>query len=271
MTKRRALSLLMSTALIAGCSTVIADKPVNKKAQTVVQETNKEVSEERVTALQAMHNMSQYLRSLKKYTVNASVSFDEVLSDGQKVLLSKSVEIRAEMPYKLWAKSANHYSQREFFFNGDTFTLYTPNLGYYASFNMSTTGKLATIGQTIRKAKQEYDVEIPIADLFLWGTKADSSADVNEAIIVGIDQVNGVDCNHFAFRENDIDWQIFIQREGAPLPLKLVITEKNIAEQPQHITVLKWNTAPDLSSQNYTFTPKASDQKIKFGKVRNDN
>ncbi len=74
-------------------------------------------------------------------------------------------------------------------------------------------------------------------------------------------------CNHFAFREKEIDWQICIQREGSPLPLKLVITEKEVEAQPQYITVLKWDIAPDLSKQNYTFTPHSGDHKISFGKV----
>ncbi|MFW5443171.1 MAG: DUF2092 domain-containing protein, partial [Methylococcaceae bacterium] len=186
MIKRNAISLLILAAMATSCSTVVAEKPVKIEPKI---ETDIKSSEQRTTALDAMRIMSKHLRSLKKFTVNASVSYDEVLLGGQKVLLSKNVDIRAEMPHKLWATSSNYYTHREFFFDGDTFTLYTENLGYYASFDMSTTDKLATIGQLVIKAQQKYDVEIPIADLFLWGTKADSSADVKEAIIVGIDQV----------------------------------------------------------------------------------
>ena len=91
--------------------------------------------------------------------------------------------------------------------------------------------------------------------------------DVDEAIIVGVDKVNGVECNHFVFREQEIDWQICIQRDNTPLPLKFVVTDKNIKGQPQIIYVLKWDTAPDLSNQNYTFTPQSGDHKISFGKV----
>ena len=281
MSKRNSISLLLSAGLIASCSTVV-DKPVNSAVitdksvnnaliadksvnneQNLVMDAQK--AEEKATAIQAMHIMSKYLRSLKKFTVKADVSNDEVLPNGQKVLLDKSVEIRAEMPSRLWAKSSNMYTQREFYFDGQTFTLYTANLNYFASVDIP-----GTISQTIIKANKKYDIELPIADLFLWGTNADSSANVDEAIIVGIDQVNGVNCNHFAFREKDIDWQICIQRDGAPLPLKLVITEKGVETQPQHISVLKWNTAPDLSKQNYTFTPHKGDQKINFGKVADD-
>ena len=262
MPKKNAIGLLLSAGLIAGCSSVVADKPSND-TQTLI--LNENAMEERATALQAMYEMSSYLRSLKKFTVKADVSFDEVLANRQKVLLSKTVDIRVEMPSKLWAKTSTEYTQREFYFDGQTFSLYTPSLGYYASVDMPM-----TIGQLVIQANKDYDVEIPIADLFLWGTKADSSAYVNEAIIIGVDQVNGVKCNQFAFREPEIDWQICIQRDGTPLPLKLVITEKDIATQPQHISVLTWNTAPDLSAQNYTFKAHEGDQKINFRKVKID-
>lgn len=281
MTKRNAISLLLSAGLIASCSTVVdkpvystieADKSVNdavaadksvKNEQNLVMGAKK--AEEKATAIQAMHVMSKYLRSLKQYTLNADVSNDQVLANGQKVLLAKTVVIKTDMPSKLWSRSANLDTQREFFYDGQTFTLYTENLGYYASVDMP-----GTVGQLVIKANLEYGIQFPLVDLFLWGTKADSSVDIKEGMYAGLEQVNGVSCNLFAFREQEIDWQICIQSDGTPLPLKLVITEKTIEAQPQQISTLKWNTAPDLNKQNYTFIPHDGDQKISFGKVKTD-
>jgi len=251
MTRKKAISLLLSAGLIAGCSTVIADK-AERTAQY----------DDKALALDAMNNMSAYLRSLKTFTVHVESHFDEFLPNGQKVMVSKKAEIKAELPSKLWAKSSTVYSEREFYFDGKTFTLYTPDVGYFASFAAP-----ATVGQLVLKVEQEFGVELPVADLFLWGTDADASASVEEATIVGIDKVNGVSCNHFAFRQNELDWQICIQRGDTPLPLKIVMTEKNLEAQPQHVSVLQWDTAPDLSTQNYTFSPRKNDHKINFGKV----
>ena len=75
MIKRNAISLLLSAGLIASCSTVV-DKPVYstiqadksvKNEQNLVMDAKK--AEEKATAIQAMHIMSKYLRSLKKFTV----------------------------------------------------------------------------------------------------------------------------------------------------------------------------------------------------------
>ena len=154
MPKKNAIGLLLSAGLIAGCSSVVVDKPNNDTQNLIL---NESAMEERATALQAMYEMSSYLRSLKKFTVKADVSFDEVLANRQKVLLSKTVDIRVEMPSKLWAKTSTQYTQREFYFDGQTFSLYTPSLGYYASADMPM-----TIGQLVIQANKNYDIEIPI-------------------------------------------------------------------------------------------------------------
>jgi len=257
MTRKNALSLLLSAGLISGCSTVIADKSASTAQQAI--------TDDKTLAIGAMNNMSTYLRTLKTFTVNVDSSSDEILANGQKVSINKTEQINVERPAKLWAKSSTVYSQREFYFDGKTFTLYTPNLGYFASFEAAT-----TLGKLMLKAQELYDVEFPVADLFFWGTSADSTSSVDEATFLGIDKINGVSCNHFAFRQKEIDWQICIQRGDTPLPLKLVITDKNIETQPQYISVFKWDTAPDLSTQNYTFSPRESDHKINFGKVEAD-
>ncbi len=257
MNRKITISLLLSAGLIAGSSTALAAEPEN--------DLQKQAAAEKALAIQALGNMSEYLRSLDKFTVHAQVNVDEVLANGQKVQLTKSVEVTADRPSSLRATTSTMYSQREFYFDGKIFTLYSPRLGFYASFDAP-----ATIGEVVVKAKDNFDVEMPLADLFYWGTDADASDDIEEAIVVGVDKIDGISCNHFAFRQKEVDWQICIQRGDTPLPLKLVITSKEETAQPQHASVMKWDTAPSLSGQSYTFVPHDGDAKINFGKVEAD-
>ena len=251
MRKTLITSLLLAAGLTVGSSMAFAGEQESKVKDIAV--TEKEL------AISALDNMSEYLRSLDKFTLQGNANIDEVLANGQKVQLSRSVIIKADPPSSLWAKTSNMYSDQEFFFDGKTFTISTPELGYYASFEA-----LATIGEVIVKARDTFNVELPLSDLFLWRANSDAAADIDEAIIVGVDQINGISCNQFAFREKDVDWQIWIQRGDTPLPLKLVITSKDEESQPQYAVVLKWNTAPALSDQSYTFTPADGDHKINF-------
>jgi hypothetical protein len=238
-------------------------------SQTLAAETNtspkKKATTEKALTISALDNMSGYLRSLDKFTANAQVNIDEVLANGQKIQLTRSIEVAANPPTSLAAKSSSTYFEGEFYFDGKTFTLYSPRLGFYASFDAP-----ATIGEVIVTAQEKYGVEMPLADLFYWGTATDSASDIEEALIVGADKINGVSCNHFAFRQKEIDWQICIQRGDTPLPLKLVITSKDEATQPQYAAILKWDTVPSLDRQSYTFLPGKSDSKISFDQVKAD-
>ena len=259
MNRKTTLSLLLSVGLVTSSNAVLSENKSNTTEKKPAKEQPlQQVVNEKAIALEAMSMMSEHLRGLDKYTVNANISFDEVLDSGQKLFLTKQVEIRAEHPTNLWVKtSMMNRVQRQFYFDGQTFTVYTPNLGLYASFDAPV-----TIGKVVTEARKKYDIELPIADLFLWG--ADSESSVDEAMIIGVDKVDGVSCNHFAFREKNVDWQVCIQRGGEPLPLKLIINDKSVKNQTKYVAIIKWDTAPSLDGQSYTFTPKEGEHKINF-------
>ena len=222
-------------------------------------EEKQELSSEKDLALKAMNNMSSYLRELDQFSIRANIYIDEVLENGQKIQQTKRLDISANPPTKLKISESDMGGNRELYYNGNEFTVYTENLGFYASFNAPK-----TIAGVIAKASDDYDIEIPLSDLFMWGTDNDSSTEVDEAILVGVDSVDGVSCNSFAFRQKEVDWQICIQRGTSPLPLKLVITSKLEETQPKYVAVLKWDTAPHLSETIFSFAPRLGDQEIQF-------
>lgn len=249
MKKTLLTSLLLAAGLTVGSNMAFAAVQTDKAQGTA----------DKTAAINALKIMSEYLGSLDKYTVKASINADEVLENGQKVQLSRSVIIKTDQPSKLWVKTSNMYSNQEFFLDGKAFTISTPELGYYATFDAP-----ATIAETLVKARDTFDVELPLSDLFLWAGRKDTLEAVDEAIIVGLDQINGKDCTQYAFRGPEVDWQIWVQRGDTPLPLKLVITSKKLTSQPQYAAVLNWDTTPTLSDQAFTFTPAAGDKKINF-------
>ena len=186
MRKKLILSLLLVAGLTVVSSMVFASEPENKGQNSV--------SSDRSVAVSALNTMSEYLRSLDKFTIRGSVVADEVLANDQKVQLSRSVTIKADPPSNLWIKTSSVYSHQEFFFDGKTFTIVTPGLGFYASFDAPK-----TIAKTIIKARNKFNIELPLSDLFLWGSKLDTETETDEAFLVGKDQINGISCNQFAF------------------------------------------------------------------------
>jgi hypothetical protein len=103
---------------------------------------------------------------------------------------------------------------------------------------------------------------MPLADLSVWGTDQDHPEDITAAINVGPSWIGGVLCDHYAFRQEDVDWQLWIERSDTPLPRKLVITTTEEAQQPQYIAVLTWNLTPQLDDAQFTFVPPAEAHRI---------
>jgi hypothetical protein len=141
-------------------------------------------------------------------------------------------------------------STRELIFDGKTVTLFTPAQKYY-----STVPFAGTIGELIDRLEQNYGVEIPLSDLFLWGTPAAPLDTIESAMNAGQDFIGKDLCDHYAFRQGKVDWQIWITAGSKPLPRKIVITNRVDEARPQSVSLLAWNLKPAFADAVFRFTP----------------
>ena len=161
----------------------------------------------------ALQGMGAYLRTLKSFQVEVATTDEDVLDDGQKIQYAGTTSILARMPNGLRAEVANDRRERMYLYDGKTFTLFAKRLNFYA-----TVPAPPTVGQLADTLDEKYDVTVPIVDLFRWGTPGWSTDDIKGAMDVGPSTVEGVTCQQYAFRQDDIDWQIWIQKGDHPLP-----------------------------------------------------
>jgi hypothetical protein len=150
-------------------------------------------------------------------------------------------------------------SQRELIYDGTTVTLYTPAQKSYSQAPFSD--NLGALGERLRA---RFGVEIPSADLFLWGTDAAPLDNMQSAMNAGQDIVGGAICDHYAFRQGQIDWQIWIESGGRPLPRKLVITNRADEARPQSVTLYKWNLNPRPGNAAFAFKPPQGTKRAEF-------
>jgi hypothetical protein len=201
--------------------------------------------------------MGAYLRALKVFGLRSETTTDEVLDNGQKVQFGATVDYLVRKPNGMRAEVVSDRKRRQYFYDGKTVTVYGPTNRYYAS-----AAAPPTITELLQFLDQKYDVDLPLADLFLWGTDKDGLDDIKSAINVGPSRIGGVECDHYVFRQADVDWQIWIERGKTPLPRKLVITTTSEPTQPQYVAVLKWDLKPKLDNKSFTFAPPKGAQKI---------
>jgi hypothetical protein len=201
-------------------------------------------------AMAALQKMAIYLRSLSAFRVQAVTSDEEVLEDGQKIQYSEAVDILASTPGHLRAQVLSDRRERILYYDGKTLSVFAPRVGYYASIAAPP-----TIAQLAKTLDSEYDLSIPLEDLFLWGSAGWNSGGIESVMDVGPSQVNGTSCEQYALRQKDIDWQIWVQLGSYPLPRRIVISNRTDPERPQHTAVYTWDLAPSFNDAAFAFAP----------------
>jgi hypothetical protein len=216
-------------------------------------------------AIKALEGMSNYLRTLKAIQVHATTSRDEVLDDGQNVTFAGTVDMIAERPNHLRVEVLNDKQHRMYFDDGKTFSVWARRANYYATIPAPP-----TLRELAEKLSDQYNLEMPLADLFYWGDRK-STEDIVGAIDVGDAQVDGTTCEHYAFRQEGADWQVWIQQGDYPLPRKLMITTTTDPARPRFTSVITWNLAPSFDDAAFTFDPPKDAKRVILAEASTGN
>jgi hypothetical protein len=213
-------------------------------------------------AMEALNKMGAYLRTLKSFQVTAEVATDNVLDDGQTIQFNSKVDLVAARPNRMRIEVTDDAGHRFFFFDGKNFTIFGQIVNYYASVPAPPT--LAELADDL---SDKYGIELPLVDLFQWGTNDANIKKIKTAMNIGPSAVEGVTCEQYAFRQEGVDWQIWIELGEFPLPRKLVIRTLTDDAKPQHREVMNWNLAPSFSENAFTFDPPADAHRITIAEV----
>jgi hypothetical protein len=115
--------------------------------------------------------------------------------------------------------------------------------------------------------ESRFNLELPLVDLFRWGTDRSDFRNITNAMVVGPSQINGMTVEQYAFRQEGMDWQIWIQQGDFPLPRKLVLTTMTDDARPQHSVVYDWNLAPSFNDAAFVFIAPDGVQHIPIAEV----
>jgi hypothetical protein len=210
-------------------------------------------------SIQALKDMGSFLQTLKRFEVSTELTGDRVLADGQKLQHTATADMKVVRPNKIFARMRSTLSERELIYDGKTVTLFTPAQKYYSTVEFT-----GTIGELISRLQEKYAVEMPLSDLFIWGTPAAPLDKIESAMNAGQNFVGKDLCDHYAFRQGTIDWQIWIIAGSRPLPRKVVIINRADEARPQSISLIDWNLKPTFNDSAFKFVPPKGATKIEI-------
>jgi hypothetical protein len=205
--------------------------------------------------------MSDYVASQKTVSLTYDSDIEVITSSLQKIQFTSSGQVQLSRPDKLRATRTGGYRDVEVVFDGKLVTVSDKDSKNYAQIEAA-----GTADQLIDVLREGHGVVAPGADLLLPNAFDVMMADVVDGAVIGKGVIDGVECDHLAFRNADSDWQIWIESGAKPIPRKYVITTKGVAQGPQYtLRIKEWKT--DLPADAFAFKPDQAAKKLALNEL----
>jgi hypothetical protein len=216
------------------------------------------------TAKDLINKMGTFLNMAKQFSFHAEVMFDDHLPSGQKIQFAAAEDVSVRKPDHIYVDYQSDLGSKKFWYNGKNITLLSVSHNSY-----STIDAPPNIEDAFDILMKEHGFTIPLGDFLFRDPHNALMKNVLAGIYAGPGDVNGVDCQHLAFVEKYIDWQIWIQDGNEPIPRKVVITYKTMPNSPQYIAMLSdWKFKKSLPDSLFSADLPKDAKHIDFMKLK---
>ncbi len=211
-------------------------------------------------AKRILKSMSDYLAAQKAISFQFDAVLEVVTSENQKLGLASSGSVSLQRPDKIHATRAGGFANVSMTFDGKTMTLVGNNLNLYTQIEAP-----GTVDQLVEVMRNQYGRPLPAADLLMSDPYDALMLDVLDVKDLGSGVVGGVECDSFAFRAKEVDWQIWIAHGDRPYPCRYVITSKLLTGGPQYsIQVSNWKTGDEAAVGDFSFKNPTNAEKVEL-------
>lgn len=202
-------------------------------------------------ALSILKSMTDYMskQAVIEFTFDSDIEI--ITPQLEKIQFTNSGEALLSRPNMLRAHRKGGYADVSLYYDGETASVFSGLDNSYAQVVVP-----GSVDQLIEVLRAGHGVALPGADLLLSDSYDVLVADIMEAKHIGQGVINGVECEHLAFRNFDTDWQLWVEIGDQAVPRKIVITSKTINSAPQYtLQITNWNTDVSPTKEMFTFVP----------------
>ncbi|HEY5804239.1 MAG TPA: DUF2092 domain-containing protein [Lysobacter sp.] len=200
-------------------------------------------------AADAAQDIGAALRGLRGYQVDLKGSTRASIGGGNYRDFDGDVHYVVRPPDRLTARIAGKGLNRQVFYDGQTITVFAPAQMKYA--RVEAPGDIATLREQLKARK---GLELPVADLFAWGTPGDPMSSPSKGTYAGTALIAGQPCRHYSYRQAAIAWEVWA--DEADLPCKLVLVDEADPGLPGYVAEFTWHTTAPADDV-FVFTPPA--------------
>jgi len=214
-----------------------------------------------------LKRMGDYLGQAQFFSVNAEVWQDMQLGSGQRIQVGRTIELQVRRPDRFHAEVHSTRHNRAIYYDGRTITLLNRAGNFYGSIPAPS-----KLDEALDVACERFGITIPLEDLIVSDPYHNAVGSITSGRDLGLVTVLGVPCEHLAFTQASIDWQIWIEAGAKPVPRKIVITYKDEEDSPQYTAILSnWDFETKLPDFLFAFEAPAGAMKIGVAEIKSEN
>ena len=215
------------------------------------------------SAKRVVKAMSDYMASQNNLSGEFDIELDVITPELEKIQYSSSGSVLIARPGKVRLIRKGGYTEMELLSDGTNVTIVDLGSGSYSQLKSP-----GTIDGMIDLIRKDYGLDMPGADLLLTNSYNELMDGVVEAKHIGVGIIDGVECEHLAFRNADTDWQLWVRSGASPLPCKYVITSKTMAAAPDYtVRFRNWTTGKAASATAFNFVPATGAKRVEFNQL----
>ena len=228
---------------------------------TVPTETRAEALAVDPAATEILKRMTDYLGSLKQFSVHTQNSLEDVLISGHRIDIDVSSDVIISRPNKLSAERRGDLQANQiFYYDGKSLTLYNPPSNVYA-----TKPAPDTYEGLFKYMAESLGFAVPVSDMIYQNAFPLLMQDVSLAVVIGKTVIDGVKCDHLLFSRPGVDFQVWVADGTKPLPYKYVVTDTGTLSRLSITTFMSnWNVEPAVKDAQFTFVPPKGTQEVNF-------
>lgn len=226
-----------------------------------VQQPASETSDDQSEARVLLMRMADFLSNAKQFSFDMKAGYDVVQKSGQKIEFGDSRKVTLVRPDRMRVDTERSDGEKTVaLFDGQEITVVSPGQKVYAR-----AAKPGSVDNAVRFLVADLGLQLPLAMMYLTSLPADLNARVRSVALVERTALADVPCAHLAVRSADVDFQVWIQSLGDPLPRRVVITYKKEPGQPQFWANLSgWDLSTNPTEGSFSFSPPEGYQGIAF-------
>ena len=202
-------------------------------------------------AKERLKKMTDYLAALKSFKVENATTDEIVTKTGEKIQIAADSRVSLVRPNRLRSEQIVSPNAMTFVYDGKTITLYCKATNTYGIAPAP-----ATLDPMIDMVRSKYGADTPGADLIYSNPYDVLMEQVKSGAVVGPEVIEGTLTQHLAFTGETVDWQIWIRDGNDPLPMRYVITTKDLPNRPQFtVELTHWEPHAVIEESVFSFTP----------------